>query len=190
MPANDSFSEVAGFFAGRWWAMVLRGIVAIAFGALAFCWPGVTLGTLVLLFGFYAIADGFFTLLAAIGGRQRDRYDRWLLTLEGIVGVWAGVVTLRVPQVTAIALVFFISIWAMATGFLRIATAVRLRNEITGEVWLVLSGLVAVLFALMLMVRPIWGALTLIWVIAGYALIIGIFLIMLGFELRRPHAAA
>jgi uncharacterized membrane protein HdeD (DUF308 family) len=143
---------------------------------------------LVLLFGCYALVDGCFSLWTALGGRRRE--ERWLLVLEGVVGIWAGVVTLRAPAVTATVLVFFISIWAMATGFLRIAAAIRLRKEISGELWLALSGVLSVVFALMLMLRPALGALTLIWVISGYALILGIFLIMLGIELHRTHAVS
>ena len=189
MVSYNSVPEFAGLFAGRWWAILIRGIVAIAFGVLAFTWPSVTLATLVVLFGCYALLDGAFSLITAIGGRRR-RDDRWLLVLEGIVGIWAGVVTLRAPAVTAAVLVFFMSIWAMSTGFLRIAGAIRLRKEISGEVWLVLSGLASVLFALMLMFRPGVGALALVWIIAGYALIMGVFLVMLGIELRHPHVAS
>ena len=187
MPTEDFLPEIKPLFAGRWWAVVLRGIIAIVFGALAFTWPGVTLATLVLLFGFYALLDGLFSLVTAIGGR-RTREDRWLLALEGIVSLWAGIVTLRAPSITVLALVFFISIWAMITGFLRIVEAFRLRKEISGEVLLVLSGVVSVLFALMLVFRPVVGALGLVWVIAGYAVVLGIILIMLGFELRHTHA--
>jgi uncharacterized membrane protein HdeD (DUF308 family) len=187
VPEQSSLMEIKTLFAGRWWAVVLRGIVAIVFGVMAFALPGVTLATLVLLFGCYALVDGIFSLVSAIGGRRR-REDRWLLALEGIVGLWAGVVTLRAPAITAMVLVFFISIWAMATGFLRIAAAFRLRKEISGEVWLALSGVLSVVFALMLMLRPLVGALSLIWVIAGFALVLGITLIMLGFELRHWRA--
>ena len=188
MVTENSALEAATLFAGRWWAVVLRGIIAIAFGLLAFAWPGVTLGMLVLLFGCYALVDGCFSLLTALGGRRRE--ERWLLVLEGVVGIWAGVVSLRAPAVTAVVLAFFISIWAMATGFLRIAAAVRLRKEISGELWLALSGFLSVVFALMLMLRPALGGLTLIWVIAGYALILGVFLIMLGIELHHTHAVS
>ncbi len=182
-PENTSLGT-AGLFAGRWWAVILRGLAAIAFGALAFGWPGVTIATLVLLFGFYALIDGFFSVVAAIAG-SRPREDRWLLALEGIIGIWAGVITLRAPAITALALVFFVSIWAMATGFLRVAAAIRLRKIITGEVWLALSGILAIAFALMLMLRPLIGALWLAWVIAGFALVLGVFELMLGFELRK-----
>jgi uncharacterized membrane protein HdeD (DUF308 family) len=187
MPEQDFAGTEIALFARRWWAVVLRGLVAVGFGLSAFAWPGVTLAVLVMLFGVYALCDGVVSLIAAIMGR-RQQEDRWLLALEGIVGIWVGVLTLREPQVTALALVFFVSMWAMATGFLRIAAAIRLRKEISGEFLLGLSGVLSVLFALMLILRPVIGAVSLVWVIAGYAILLGILLIMLGVELRARRA--
>ncbi len=185
---ETSALKAATLFAGRWWTVVLRGIIAIVFGVLAFAWPGVTLGMLVLLFGSYALLDGCISLWTAVGGRRRE--ERWLFVLEGVVGIWAGLVTLRAPAVTATVLLFLISIWAMVTGFLRIAAAIHLRKEISGELWLALSGLLSIVFALVLILRPAFAALTLIWVIAAYALMLGVFLIMLGIELRQSHAVS
>jgi len=88
---ENSAPEVTRLFGAHWWIVLLRGIVAITFGFLAFTWPGVTMATIVLLFWSYALVDGVFSLLTAIGGRRHSE-DRWLLGLEGIVGVWAGVV--------------------------------------------------------------------------------------------------
>jgi uncharacterized membrane protein HdeD (DUF308 family) len=167
--------------------VLLRGLIAIAFALIAFTRPGVTVATLVLIFGFYMLFDGISSLVAAFGRHRHE--DRWLLVLEGVIGIWAGLVTLRAPGVTAAVLVFFISIWAMATGFLRIVEAIRLRKQISGEMWLALSGVLAILFALMLMVRPVAGALALVWVLAGYVLILGVLLVFLGIELKSVQAA-
>ena len=180
---GDDSATVVRLFATRWWVVLLRGIIAIAFGVAAFTWPAVTVATLVLLFGWYAFIDGVFSLGTAIS-RRTDRDHRWWLVLEGIVGIWLGIVTLRAPALTAMMLVFFISIWAMAMGFLRIAAAIRLRKDISGELWLVLSGILSVLFALMLILQPGVGLIGLIWILAFYAIILGVFEILLGFELR------
>ena len=169
--------------------MVLRGIVAILFAVLAFAWPGETLRILTLLFGCYALLDGLCMLIAAMGGRPR-RHNRWLLALEGIVGMGLGIVVLRTPAASVVVLLYFMSIWAVALGFLRIAEAILLRKEISGEMWLALSGVVAILFAVSLMVRPRMGGVALIWLIAGYALVTGIFEVLLGIELRHPHDIA
>jgi uncharacterized membrane protein HdeD (DUF308 family) len=181
------FDPERGLFAGRWWAVLLRGVLAVLVGVLAFAWPAVTLSVLVLLFGCYALVDGLFSLVAAAGGR--DRQDRWILALEGIIGLWAGVVALRAPHVIATVLIFFISFWAMTMGFLKIAAAYRLRREIAGEFWLGASGVLSVLFALLVFARPAIGAFSLIWLFAGYVMLMGIILIMLGLELRGAQTS-
>ena len=175
-------------FARRWWVVLLRGVIAVIFGLMAFAWPHLTLATLALLFGLYALIHGISSMFAAVAYRP-EAGNRLLLALEGVVGIWAGVVTLRTPSTTAMVLIFFVWVWAIATGILRIVEAIRLRKEISGEVWLALSGVVTVLFGVVLMLRPLAGVIALTWVIAGYALIFGLFEIMLGWELRALRQA-
>jgi uncharacterized membrane protein HdeD (DUF308 family) len=173
-------------FVRHWWTLLLRGLIAIIFGLLAFTWPGLTARVLVLMFGLYALSDGIFCLVSAAGS---GRDDRWLLVLEGIVGLWAGLVMLRSPSLTAVVLIFLMSIWAMATGVLRLAAAFRLRRAIPGEFWLAFSGILGVLFALLLMFRPGIGALSVVWIIGAFALAFGLTEIVLGVELRRIQHA-
>jgi uncharacterized membrane protein HdeD (DUF308 family) len=172
-----------GLFSKNWWALLLRGIVAVLFGILAITRPGITLAVLVLLFGIYAVVDGCFALFAAIGGWSH-REDRWLLLLEGFIGIGAGILTLRAPGITTVALLFFIAAWALATGVLRIVAAIRLRKEITGEFWLALSGIASVVFAFLVMMNPAAGALAMAWLIGWYALFLGATLIMLSIKLN------
>ena len=162
----------------------MRGIVAVLFGLLAITRPGITLAVLVLLFGIYAVVDGCLALFAAIGGWSH-REDRWLLLLEGFIGIGAGILTLRAPGITAVALLFFIAAWALATGVLRIVAAIRLRKEITGEFWLALSGIASVVFAFLVMMNPAAGALAIAWLIGWYALFLGAMLVMLSIKLHN-----
>ena len=180
---TDSALPMMGLFARNWWLMLLRGIVAILFGIFALRRPGMTLAALVLLFGVYALVDGAFSLIGALAG-WRHREDRWLLLLEGFIGLGAGFVTLQAPGITAVALVFFIAAWALATGVLRIIGAIRLRREVSGEFWLVLSGIAAVVFAFLVMERPAAGALAMVWMIGWFAVFMGAMLVMLSFKLR------
>lgn len=184
---SDSLA-IRGRFTRRWWVVLLRGVIAVIFGVMAFAWPHLTIATLVLLFGWYALFHGVSSLIAAIGYRP-EAGNRWLLVLEGVVGLWAGIVTLRSPTTTAVVLIFFVWIWAIATGILRIVEAIRLRRQISGEVWLVLSGVVTVAFGVMLMLRPVAGLIALAWVIAAYALLFGLLEILLGLELRTVGQA-
>jgi uncharacterized membrane protein HdeD (DUF308 family) len=185
---TDSSTKAVGMFLGRWWTVLLRGVAAVAFGVLMFAWPHLTVAKLVLLFGIYALTHGTVSLIAAIANRQKSR-NRLLLVFEGVIGIWAGLVTLRSPLTTAMVLIFFIWVWALVTGILRIFEAIRLRREITGEVWLALSGVVLILFAFMLRLRPVQGAFDLAWVIGACALLFGLFEIMLGRELRSMQHA-
>jgi uncharacterized membrane protein HdeD (DUF308 family) len=171
-----------------WWTLVVRGIFAIIFGILAFFWPGLTLVTLVILFGAYVLVDGVFAIVGAIGGWGK-RDDHWLLLLEGLLGVGIGILTFRTPGITAIVLLMFIAAWALATGVLEIVGAIRLRKEITGEFWLILSGIASILVAILLMIFPLAGALSLLWLISIYAVVFGVLLIASGLKLRwlRSH---
>lgn len=166
-----------------WWVLAVRGVAAVVFGILAFVWPGVTLATLVLLFGAYALVDGVFAVLAAVGGRRHNDHW-WALLLEGLLGIGVGVLTFRAPDITAVALLLYIAAWALATGVLEIVAAVRLRKEIEGEWWYVLGGLSSIVFAVLLLLRPDAGALALLWVIAIYAIVFGVTLVLLAFKVR------
>jgi len=167
-----------------WWTLVARGVLAVVFGILALIWPGITLATLVIFFGAYILVDGILAIVGAIGG-WGDRDDHWLLLLEGLLGVGIGILTFRAPQVTAMVLLMFIAAWALATGVLEIVAAIRLRKEIQGEFWLILSGLASVVLALVLMIFPAAGALGLLWMISIYAVVFGVVLMAGGLKLRR-----
>jgi uncharacterized membrane protein HdeD (DUF308 family) len=169
--------------ARNWWTLALRGLVAVLFGVAAFAWPGLTLVALTLLFGVYALIDGAFALAAAIVGRPPGLLW-WALLAEGLLGIGTGIVTLLWPGLTALALLYLIAAWAVATGAFEIAAAVRLRKEIEGEWLLALGGILSVGLGLALALKPGAGALALIWLIGAYALLFGILLLILAFRLR------
>lgn len=166
-----------------WWLVALRGAAAIVFGILAFIWPGPTLGALVILFGAYVLVDGIISLITGISDRStNDRW--WVMLLEGLVGIAAGILTFVYPGITAVVLLYLIAIWAVLTGVLEIAAAVRLRREIEGEWALALSGIFSILFGVALFFFPGVGALAVIWLIGAYAILFGALLVYLGVKLR------
>jgi uncharacterized membrane protein HdeD (DUF308 family) len=167
-----------------WWLVLLRGILSIAFGVLAFMWPGLTLVTLVLLYGAFALVDGILSLIAAFTGRAKA-IPTWWLVLAGIAGIAAGVVTFMWPGISAVVLVMFIGAWAMVHGIFEIIGAIQLRKEIDNEWWLILSGAVSVIFGVLILIAPGAGALGLIWAIAAYSIAFGITWVFLAFRLRK-----
>jgi uncharacterized membrane protein HdeD (DUF308 family) len=170
-------------FANSWWLLLLRGVCAIAFGVVAFIWPGLSLLTLVLLYGAYALADGAFAIGAALAGRGGAMPTWWLL-LVGVLGVAVGVLTFAWPGITAVALVVLIGAWAVVKGVAEIAGAISIRKHIEHEWLLVAAGLLSVLVGGFLLVAPGAGALALVWVIAAWAVAFGIVLVGLAFRVR------
>ncbi|HEY6983472.1 MAG TPA: HdeD family acid-resistance protein [Pseudolabrys sp.] len=173
--------------ARNWSLILLRGICAIVFGLLAFVWPGVTLITLVLFYGAFALVDGVLAIIEAIRGGSAA--PRWWLAIIGLAGIAAGLLTFLLPGLTAFILLFVIASWAIVIGVMEIIGAIRLRKEIDNEWWLIAGGVLSVLFGITLMVRPGTGALALLFVIGIYAIIYGIILVMFSLRLRK-HAHA
>lgn len=170
--------------AANWWALVLRGIAAIIFGILTFVWPGVTITVLAIFFGAYALIDGILAIVSAV--RAAERHRRWgVFLIEGIVGILAGLFALFAPVAAAAIFVYVLAAWALITGGLEIAAAIRLRRDIPNEWVLILTGILSILFGLLLFMAPLAGAVALVWIIAVYAILFGGLWIALGMRLRR-----
>ncbi len=175
--------HLAVILSRTWWIQLIRGLMAIAFGILCFVQPALSLTTLVFLFAAYTLADGVLNVVMALSGRKE--IENWgLMLLIGLAGIIVGVLTLFAPGITALVLLFYIAAWALVTGILEIIVAFRVRKEIKGEWFLILGGIVSVVFGFALMARPGQGALAVIWIIGGYAVLIGAMFTMLSFRLR------
>ena len=171
----------------HWWIPVIRGIAAIVFGIIAFVYPGLTIATLVLFFGAWVLIDGIFRIVGAIGHRASDSDWGWQLVI-GLLGIVVGLLTFHAPQITALALVIYVAAWALMIGASEIAAAVKLRREIKGEWFLILMGLASIVFAVLLLWNPVAGAAAVIWLIAWYAVVLGVLAIFFGFRLRTLPA--
>jgi len=173
----------------NWWVMALRGVFGVLLGLVAFAAPGAALTVLVSFFGAYALVDGVFALMAAARwGHADERW--WLLLLEGIVGVGVGVFVFAHPAATALALITLVGIWAVLTGLIEIAAAMRLRRVIAGEWLLGLSGALSVLFGIALLAVPGTGLLVWIYVLGVYAVLYGGSMLALAFRLRGHSQSA
>ncbi len=169
--------------ARHWWALVIRGLVGVAVGVLTFIWPTITFIALVFLFAGYALVDGVLNLVAAV--RAAQAHEHWMvLTIEGVVGIGAAIVTVLWPGITALALVLVIGAWAIVTGALEVSAAVKLRRYIDGEWLLALSGILSMIFGILIMIAPLAGALVIALWVGAYAFVSGAILIALGFRLR------
>jgi uncharacterized membrane protein HdeD (DUF308 family) len=174
--------------ARNWWALVIRGLIAVVFAALAFLSPALTLGSLVLVFGAYAFVDGIFAIIAA--GRAAAAHERWgLLLAEGVVGVGVGLASFAMPGLAIVVIVTLIAAWAIVSGALMLASAFRL--DARHGHWLMgLGGAVSIVWGIALWLWPIAGAVVLTVWLGAYALIFGVSMIALGLRLRACHRGA
>jgi uncharacterized membrane protein HdeD (DUF308 family) len=169
---------------GHWWALALRGAIAILFGLAALLRPGIALQALILLFGAYVLVDGVFSVVGVFGG-TRGGTPCWLVLVEGVAGILAGLIAFVFPILTAVFSLYLIAAWAIVTGIAEIATAIRLRKEIQGEWALIVGGILSVLFGVLLgVVGPFAGILSLIWLIGAYAIAFGVLLLVTAFRVR------
>ena len=168
----------------HWWAVALRGVIAILFGLVALCWPRLTLGVLVICFGAFALVGGIFAVVVALG--DRGVHERWgMLLAEGATGIAIGLVTFFWPLITALVLLYLIAIWAIVTGAIEIAVAGWIHRAM-GNAWmLLLGGIASLLFGVLLAALPGVGLLALTWLIGIYALVFGVLLVFLGLQWRR-----
>jgi len=171
-----------------WWMLGLRGLLAVLFGLAALLWTGLTVLLLVYIFGAYALVDGVLAVIVSLQARHILR-QWWVLLLEGLVGIAAGVVAFAWPAITALALLYLIAFWAIVTGVFEIAAAFSGWLPTQQEWMLGLAGVLSVLLGVILVIRPGVGILSLMWVIGIYALIFGVLLIIRAFQLRMAAPA-
>jgi len=184
---------VIDVLARNWGFVALRGAAAIIFGLFALLDPAITLLVLVLVYGAYVFVDGVAAVISVLRGRRQQPHSVAIL-VSGLAGIIVGVIAFLMPGITAAVFVFLIAAWAIVTGVLQIAAAIRLRREISGEWMLILAGALSVIFGLLLATFPRTGALTLVMWLGAFALVFGVVVLGLAFRLRRwvgrPHADA
>lgn len=169
--------------AKNWWAIALRGLVAIVFGIMAFAWPGKTAALIVLFFGAYVLIDGVFAFIASFtmqGGIKRW----WLLLLEGLLGIILGIMFLASPGFTAVVIVTLIAIWALITGVFEIIIGIASAKLLPDSWLIILTGVLSLVFGFLLLRNPGAGIIAMLWIIGMYAILTGVLLIAVAFALK------
>lgn len=184
---RDALASLASSVQQGWWLFLLRGLAAIIFGVLALAWPGLTLFVLIISFGIWIIFDGVVEIWN--GFTNREGHDRWWVDiLLGLAGIIAGILIISLPGITAVVAMYYIGAWMVITGILQVFYAIKLREEISGEWFLILTGLLSVVLGIIFFIFPGSGAVSLVWLIAIYAIVFGIILIVFSFRARKGFA--
>ncbi|MCK8786608.1 DUF308 domain-containing protein [Roseomonas sp. NAR14] len=171
----------------NWWAVALRGAVAVLFGIVALLMPVATLLSLALLFAAYLVIEGVLGIIMAARSAHDGR--RWgMLLLEGLFTLAAGILIALIPGGAVLSFVLLTAAWAIISGGLMLAAAFRLHLD-HGRWWLALGGLLSIVWGVLLVIAPVIGAVVLTWWLGAYAIAFGISLLVLGFRLRGRHVA-
>lgn len=166
--------------AQKWWVLLLRGVLLIVLGLLAFVSPG----TWVIFAGALMLVDGMALLLAGLGDQPAGQ-SRWPLIIAGVLGLIAGLLVLWNPEIAGLTLTYIIAAWAIVVGIMEIITGIALRHEIESEWWLILTGILAIIFGVLVFQNVLAGVLTIAWVFAIFAIAAGILSIALSFTVRN-----
>jgi len=174
-----------------WWDVMLRGIVAIAFGVALLFWPGLTLAFFLLLFAAFAFFDGILVLLQAVTIKD----GRWFWrVVHGILAIAAAAAVVMLPGWTLLAIALLLGAYWIITGILQIAVAIDLRKAMKGELLLIAAGILSVIVGILLTIYPLSGLIALTQVIGIFSIASGIILLVLAAKLalapRRAPAAA
>jgi uncharacterized membrane protein HdeD (DUF308 family) len=154
------------------WALGLSGVLSIVFAVVIIVWPGISLYTLVILFGAFALVRGVFGLVAAISSNVSE--GRGWLIVSSLAGIVVGVLVFFYTDMSAVALLYVIGAYAIALGVIAIGGGYWLPVDTSSRVLLVLTGFVSILFGIVMFAKPGDGALTLLALIAAYALVLGV----------------
>jgi uncharacterized membrane protein HdeD (DUF308 family) len=171
-----------------WWAFVLRGVLGIVFGVVVILFPDIGLVAIVALFAAWALVGGVSSLVSS--WRSRAHRDWWVGVVEGLAGIAAGVVAILLPAAASLALLFLVAGWAIVIGVLQIWMAIRLREQITGELWMGISGAISILFGLLLVIFPGTGILSVLLLVGIFSIAMGVFMVLPGLRLRRIRQQA
>jgi uncharacterized membrane protein HdeD (DUF308 family) len=172
----------------RWWVVLLRGLLWVAFGITALVWPKMTVWALILLFGFFAIVEGVVMAVFSVLGRHLSP-QWWLSLIAGILGMAMGVVALVWPQLTALALLFLIAIRAVVVGVFELVSGIHPSVPIRNRGWVIFDGIISIIFGIVLMLLPVAGALATVWLIGVFSIVFGIIVVVLSFRLRSDRLA-
>ena len=164
------------------WTLGLHGLASVALGVMILAWPGISVYALTIVFGAYTLATGiveFGTAFTSQGNEERG----WLI-LRGLLGITVGVLVFAWPGISALALLYVIGVCAVALGILAVAASFRLPLDGRDTTSMILDRLVSIVFGIVIFAMPGAGALTVLALIAAFALVTGVseFVVAIGGE--------
>ena len=171
-------------FLKNWWLVLAKGIFAIIFGLIALFYPDITLYTLITFFGLFAIAGGLFLAVASVINAKHNAYWGFWLT-EGLLDILIGIVIIAYPEITIKIFIIIFGVWALISGVMHLINARKLRGVLINKNVHIINGVIAVLFGILLLFNPFGGGIALTMLIGIFALIYGIFSVIIAVRLGK-----
>jgi len=176
----------------KWWEKVVIGVVAIIFGIVAFAWPDMTLYTITILFGAFAMVIGLTAILAGIMGKDLGN-ARTVFILQGVLGMIIGLIVMTWPGLSLLFVAYLIGFWAIMFGVFEIVAAAAAPKDAIPSAMnkglLVVSGIISLIFGMIIVLFPGEGVLAILWIIAAFAIVLGIVNVVIGFQERKTPKA-
>ena len=166
-----------------WWVFLIGGLASLLFGVVAFAKPGIALLVLSMFFAAAILVDGAFSIVGSIQNREKDGW--WVMLLIGILGVSVGGSALMNPPISMLAFVYLVALQAILLGVFLVMLGYRVRLATSREWLLYVTGALSILFGILVLARPGAGSLTIVYMIAAWAIIIGALKLAFAFRIRK-----
>jgi uncharacterized membrane protein HdeD (DUF308 family) len=186
---TSALKESEAYFTSKWWLLTIRGIATILAGMAFVFWPGLTLVTLVYLFGAYILVNGVISLLDGLLGIGRVKSSHWVLVmLSGAVQLGVGIYLVRHPLVTFATLVLLIGLSLITLAVFETVAALAEKNvSITERTLSIIGSLAALLAGVFVLTQPAASGVAFVWILGVFALISGPIAIALSLDVKRLH---
>ena len=177
--------DLGGMAAKYWWVLLVRGILLVVLGILMIAWPKATLTVFVVLFAIYLFVDGIMNIFNGFSERKAGQPSGWSF-FSGALAIAFGIAVLAWPDTIGKVLMFIIGIWAILAAIAGIAAGFRLRQTPgSGWGWFMAWGILASIFGIALIANPAAGILSILWLVALWAIMSGIVFIVASFFVRK-----
>ena len=181
--ATNLASDARALVKRTWWVFLIGGIAAVIFGILAFMKPGIALMVLAMFFAAWILVDGVSNLIGSFQNRDKDGW--WIMLLIGILGICVGGFALFNPPVSMLALIYLVAFQAILLGVFLLMLGYKVRAATEKEWILYVTGALSVLFGILVIMQPEAGGVTIVYMVAGWAILIGLLKIYFGFKIKN-----
>ena len=171
----------------NWWTSLLLGIVYIIVALWLMFSPVSTYVALSIIFSVSMLISGILEIIFAFSNRKGVPSWGWYI-VGGLIDLVLGIYLIAYPMVRMEVIPFIIPFWLMFRGFSSTGYSIDLKRYGTRDWgWYMAFGILAILCSLLILWQPAIGALYAVYMISFTFLIIGLFRVMLSFELKNLH---